>query len=256
MNKERERILTGNIAPVNRLFDLGSAEVFHENNLLLDPTGMPKFGQQDCKDFFICISENRKHWPKVFGLFTVELESFTTCTNCGNVSSQNNGSVRSTFITLECPNENISMSELIENKLNSFETMEGWKDEDGCQQKALGRNSTRIKDITRTNNLIIIVNRLIEVDGNLEIINKKVPLGGNILLEDLEENSRLFTPIAVIHHRGGIYGNTTRGHYQADVFNSASNQWMRTSDDEEPIMISKEEITEEGYIFLYKKSQR
>ena len=76
------------------------------------------------------------------------------------------------------------------------------------------------------------------------------------MLEDMKGNTGLFAPIAVIHHRGEIYGNTTCGHYQADVLDSLSNHWIRTSDDEAPIMISKEEITEEGYIFLYRKKRR
>ena len=56
-------------------------------------------------------------------------------------------------------------------------------------------------------------------------------------------------PIAIIHHSGQV----TWGHYQADVLDSKSNQWIRTSDDELPIKISESEITDQGYIYLFKK---
>ena len=110
--------------------------------------------------------------------------------------------------------------------------------------------------MNQTENLILILSRLVRsVDGNLEILKKRVPLGNNILLNDSQGNSGLFKPIAVIHHSGDVIENTTRGHYRADVLDKSSGHWFRTSDDEPPIRISKEAVTEQGYIFLYKKIQ-
>ena len=253
INKEKERILEGNIAPANRLFDLGSVEVFQDSNILVDPSGIRRIGQQDCKDFFICLSENRQHWYDVFSLFMVESVSFTTCSHCSNISSQDNSMSGSTFFLLECPIENACMSSFIERKLNSFESVANWRDEDGCNRKTIGQNSTRLKDISKTQHLIFIISRLIKVDGNLEIITRKVPLGKDILLNDVQGNSGLFTPIAVISHVGEVINNTTRGHYKADILDKLSDQWFRTSDDEAPEKIAREEITDKGYIFLYKK---
>ena len=109
--------------------------------------------------------------------------------------------------------------------------------------------------MNKTQNLIFVINRLINVDGNLEIIRRKVALGGNVFLTDVEGNSGMFSPIAVIHHSGEVVNNTTMGHYQADVLGRVSNQWFRTSDDEAPAKIQKNEVTKEGYIFVYKKLQ-
>ena len=255
INKEKERILEGNIAPMNRLFDLGLVEVFQDDNLLMDPAGIQRVGQQDCKDFFICLSENKHHWYDVYSLFVVETVSFTTCSDCNNESRQEHSMSGSTFFLFECPNENECMSSFIEKKLNTFETVENWKDEDGCQQRTIGKNSLRIKDISKTQNLIFTISRLINIGGNLEIVGRKVPLGGDILLHDVKGKSGIFTPIGVIHHSGEVIDNTTRGHYQADVLDRETNQWVRTSDDEPPMTISKRELTEEGYIFLYKRIQ-
>ena len=44
-------------------------------------------------------------------------------------------------------------------------------------------------------------------------VKARIPIGGEILIEDVNGISRLFTPIAVIHHRGEVIGDTTMGHY-------------------------------------------
>ena len=253
ISKEKERILTGNIAPMNRLFDLGSVEVFEQHNLVMDSSGIKKMGQQDCKDFFICLSENRHHWTDVYSLFMVNSISFTTCSSCNHVSTQDHNLPERTFFLFECPITNVTMSSFIEGKMNTYEEIKNWRDEDGCKQKSAGRNSTRIQDINKTENLIFILSRLIRIDGNLEIIDKKVPLGGNISINDVNGQSSLFMPIAIIHHSGEVIDNTTRGHYQADVLDKFSNHWIRTSDDAKPERITRRNITDQGYIYLYKK---
>ena len=253
IQREKKRILSKNIAPINRLFDLGSAEIFRNPNILMTSSGSRRLGQQDCKDFFICLSENKEHWFDVYKLFMVESVTFTTCTNCHYISNQDNAMSGSTFFHFECPAENISMSTFIEAKLNTYEIREDWKDEDGCKRTTIGRNSLRIKDINETENLIFVIDRLMIIDGNLQIVTNRVPLGKEVLLQDVEGKKATFTPIAVIHHNGGVINNITQGHYQADILDKKSDKWIRTSDDEDPVIISKDNITKAGYIFLYKK---
>ena len=145
------------------------------------------------------------------------------------------------------------MSSFIEAKLNDYELRYGWRDEDGCKEITVGRNCVKIKDINKTENLVFVIDRLIKVDGNVEIVGNKVSLGEEILLQDAEGKRATFTPIAVIHHNGQVVNNITQGHYQADILDKKTDQWIRTSDDEEPVIISKKEVTKAGYIFLYKK---
>ena len=109
----------------------------------------------------------------------------------------------------------------------------------------------RIDDISKLKSLIVILNRLIQVDGHIEIVRKRVPIGGEIMIEDMHGKFGLFKPIGVIHHSGEVIGSTTRGHYQADVLNKNSNQWFRTSDDEQPKLIAREEITHTQHPLLY-----
>ena len=59
IDKEKQRIIKENISPQNRLFDLGNHEIFLQRNLIVDTTSQ-RLGQQDSKDFFVCLAENRK----------------------------------------------------------------------------------------------------------------------------------------------------------------------------------------------------
>ena len=243
------------IAPLNRLFDFGNQEIFAEHNLIMDPSAVQRIGQQDCKDFFICLSENNQHWYDVYSLFKVNILSSTTCSSCQHVSSQDQNTPESSFLVFDCPAEDVSMSACIEAKLNSFEEHHQWRDEDGCKKVTVGRNSTRIQDMQKTEFLVCILSRLLSIEGNLHINDKKVPLGGNASIYDSNGELGVFEPIAVIHHSGVVTGNTTRGHYRADVLDKVSGGWIRTSDDEAPAEVSKKDVTSQGYIFLYKKAE-
>ena len=250
---EKKRIRRENIVPLNRLFDLENMQLFEDRNKFINCSQKRRFGQQDCKDFFICLSENREEWDDVFKLFVVECESYTTCPNCSYVSRPANSTTINSFIMFECPNENAIMSSYIEEKMNQFEIRENWRDEDGCGEITMGRNSFRIKDINKIKNIIFIIRRLIQFEGNLEIVKRKVALGGDIILKDVLGNSATFTPLAVIHHSGEVVNNSTQGHYQADVVDVESGQWIQTSDNEAPLRIN--EASDQGYVYMYKKIQ-
>ena len=249
---EKERIRRENIVPLNRLFDLGLPEVFESRNHLVNTARRNRIGQQDCKDFFVCLSANRNHWDDVFQEFMVETVSFTTCLNCNHVSRHGQNKSIGTFLLFDVPDEELTMASFFEQNLNNFKLVEDWRDEDGCGIRTTGKNSIRIKNIAQTQNLIFVINRLIQIDGNVQITRKKVSPGGDICLKDVEGNSATFSLISIIHHSGQVTGNTTTGHYQADVLDREFNKWVRTSDNEAPIRI--DHATDEGYIYLYKKN--
>ena len=99
-----------------------------------------------------------------------------------------------------------------------------------------------------------MLRRLISVEGQLQIVRTKVPVGRHILITDMSGQAQQFSPIAVIHHTGEVIENTTRGHYLAGVLQGQDNKWFRTSDDELPVEIKSSDLTERGYILLYKKT--
>ena len=255
IGKEKQRILKDEIAPMNRLFDLGHREFTEERNILIYPSSLQRIGQQDCKDLFICIGENREHWSDVFSLFKIETFSSTTCLSCFNLSEQNQCTPESIFLVFDCPEKDMPMSALIEENICQSVQVDNWKDEDGCQKITVGENRTRIRDIKNTEFLIFILNRLIRIDDQLQIVDRKVPLGGDVSLEDTSGHIAVFSPIAVIHHSGVVVGDTTIGHYQADVLDNVSCNWIRTSDDQPPAEVAESDLTDQGYIFLYKKQQ-
>ena len=101
-----------------------------------------------------------------------------------------------------------------------------------------------------------MLSRLIRVGDLLQIVTTKVPVGGDVTLHDASGHSAVFSPIAVIHHAGEVIQNTTRGHYQADVLQKQTNKWYRTSDEEAPVEIEERDLTQKGYIFLYKRTDK
>ena len=154
---------------------------------------------------------------------------------------------------LHVPENSVSMSTFIEKKLNGFEEMHSWRDEDGCGGTTIGRKCTRIMNLKNSEFLIFILSRLIIVDDQLKIMKTRVSATENISIKDFSGHSEEFCPIAIIHHTGEVSANTTRGHYRADVMQESTKKWFRTSDDDKPVEIEKEHISERGYIYLYKK---
>ena len=77
---------------------------------------------------------------------------------------------------------------------------------------------------------MIIINRLFKINWNLEIKRRKVSLGRNILLEDVQVNAGAFTPIGVIHHSGKSLeipqGDTTKQMFLTNQQESGSEHEM------------------------------
>ena len=243
---ERERVVRRGVAPSHTLFDLGNSR----RELRMD-----RIGQQDCKDFFFCLDENRESWTDVFNLFKIKTLSETECSSCGHSSRQKVSGNERTFITLTCPNEEVDMKDYLEDQMNSFNVVEDWRDEDGCGNQAEGRLRTRISNIEDTNYVIFVLERLTRIDERLRIMRTKVNVNQNELvhLMDIEGKFGIFEPIAIIHHSGYVVGQTTQGHYRADVKNNTTRDWFRTSDNDPPENLSAKGLTEMGYIFLYRR---
>ena len=77
------------MAPNHMLFDLGNLQIMctvDDDNIRVN-----RIGQQDCKDFFYCLDENR------------DSLTMTRCTYCNNVSQQDVSGTGFTIIELDCP---------------------------------------------------------------------------------------------------------------------------------------------------------
>ena len=254
IQKERERISRGNVSPHNMLFDLGNLQIMYDNNG--DDMRVNRIGQQDCKDFFYCLDENRESWHDVFNLFKINTLSMTECASCSHVSRQEISGPTSTIIELDCPTVSESMKHYVENKMNGYEEYNGWRDEEGCGKVTVGKSSTRIENIEDAEYIVFVLKRLIQVQNQRVIIQTEVSVDVNdrVNLTDVNGRTAQFEPISIIHHIGHVIGNTTQGHYLADVKNKVTNSWFRTSDNAPPEDITEIGLTKMGYIFLYKKT--
>ena len=251
---ERERILIMNIAPSHTLFDLGNLPGLNNEEL----RGR-RIGQQDCKDFFFCIKENRDAWPDVFDLFSIKTLSETECCNCGHISRQEVSVDNSILFSLTCPTSEIKMKDYLEDQINGFEEVKDWRDENGCGKLGNGRKRTKIINIDETEFIIFMLERLQKFNNQIHIVNTKVNVDPKEEVNLIDKDGKVgkFLPISIIHHSGSVIEETVRGHYRADVKNKETETWFRTSDNDQPKKLNSNELSKVGYIFLYKKiSQR
>ena len=252
IEKERERISANNILPENRLFHFAgtSGKSLRQLKLLSESS---RIGQQDCKDFFICLQENKGNWMDLFNLFRFSTVESTRCSQCDTVQGNFIPAIRS-FLQIDSPPVNMKMSDYLAAHLNQTTTVTDWRHEDGCGRKVNGIHTFRIQNIDQVQFITVIVNRLTyNLQGVLTINNRKIEVEPDVTIRGHDDKLVKFKPICVIHHIGHVIGNDTRGHYMADVLDVKSNRWLRTSDDEMPRAITR--VTDNGYIFLLKRDE-
>ena len=247
IEKERERIAANNILPENRLFHFAGTHTKSLRQLKL-LSESSRIGQQDSKDFFFCIQENKSHWMDLFEFFGFSTVESTRCTYCDMVQGDFIPISRS-FLQINPPSDNMKMSDFIAAHLNMTTNVTDWRHQDGCGRKGNGIHTFRIQNIDKVQFITVIVNRLsYDLQGVLTINNKKIEVEPDVTIRGHDDRMVKFKPISVIHHIGHVIGNDTRGHYMADVLDVKSNRWFRTSDDEMPRPITR--VTDNGYIFL------
>ena len=209
-------------------------------------------GQQDARDFFVCIRENKEHWMDLFVKLSVKIETYTECKICKNRSKQATSS-QHIFLEFECPADGTHMNEFIQNKLNQPESVTDWRDEDGCNKKGAGFFD-KIKSTEESEFLIIIIKRVVNFGYGQQILRNKIALGGEATISDSQNKRAIYKPVAVLFHLGDVDGQETFGHYKADILDLYSS-WFRTSDADIPRKISERNVSDQGYIYLYRKTE-
>ena len=112
----------------------------------------------------------------------------------------------------------------------------------------------KIKRIEETEFIIIVIKRLLNHGQGLKILKNRLTLGGEVTVSDSQDNRANFKPVAVLFHIGKVAGGETFGHYKTDVID-VHGSWFRTSDEDIPKKITERHISDQGYIFLYRKTQ-
>ena len=89
--------------------------------------------------------------------------------------------------------------------------------------------------------------------GRASIKTNDVTCIDNIKLQDTNDCEAIFEPICVVQHQGGLRGDgESYGHYTADVKEQRSGKWYRSSDNAVPVPINPSEVSQRGYVFLYR----
>ena len=250
LEAEITRIVTQNPIPENRLFHYYRTNT-RSYDELCKLSERNRIGQQDCKDYFVCLQENKQHWIDVFNMFRFRTQTLSQCSSCGHVS-RNPATYEQSFIMMDAPTETISLKEIIDRRLNNPELRTEWRDEDGCKQITDCYNFTRFDHHLEFEFLTVIISRLyVNQEGNLEINRNKITPDAEIQITTADERKLNYQLIAIIHHDGHVIGDDTMGHYMADILEKDTNRWIETSDDRPPREL--ELPTDEGYIFLFKK---
>ena len=203
--------------------------------------------------FFVCIRENKEHWLDLYEKLSVTIDTFTECQMCKHKSTQVTSS-KHIFLDFECPADGTKMNEFIEKKLNEPKIVTDWRDEDGCNIKGIGMHHNKIKSAEQTEFLIIIIQRLVNFGHGTQILRNKLALGGEATIFDSQNQRAVYKPVAVLFHIGDIDGREAFGHYKTDVLD-LHGSWFRTSDDDIPRKITERNVSDQGYIYLYRKNQ-
>ena len=225
--------------------DVRHRDIQHENieNLRLNL----REGQQCARDFFICLQECSEFWPDVFEYLSCVTLPHSTCSNCGNVSLSEQPKQICHY--LDAPFSDTDMKKMVDEVFNKGECRSNYTCQI-CKKKVDVCHKIQVKHCSSQNFLIFIIGRR---QGRRYINNNKISVIQSIEIMDEKQESISYSPICVIEHIS--YGKES-GHYKADVKNKTLNSWFRTSDNAIPKQIENEEITKEGYIFLYKRDNQ
>ena len=179
------------------------------------------------------------------------MRSISECKRCGHRSSPAKAN-EYMFLEFSCPDSETKMSTYMKKRMEQPEIRFEWRDEDGCGQRSEAKYHSKIENIEETEFIIILLERLVNFGNGPTILRNNVLLDQEVQLTDIENRSSKFRPLAVIFHIGNVQGQDGYGHYKADVRNLDGN-WYRTSDDMMPQKIRGDDVSDQGYIFLYQK---
>ena len=126
---------------------------------------MLQIGQQDAKDFLICLMQNQIYWPDVFNTFKVRMRSISECKRCGNRSTQDNFN-EFMFLEFDCPDSGSKMSDNMNKRLKQPEIIPDWRDEAQVYQK--------IDNIEENESIIMVIRRLVNYGNGPIILRNRV----------------------------------------------------------------------------------
>ena len=207
-------------------------------------------GEQCVRDFFIALSQCRVSWIDVYTFLNFSFQGVISCSNCGWVSNQN--IEENIYLEFDCPPNGTSLAEVVRMNLNEGVPLRyncrGGCGTTRCLQKKL------IQDVTASKYITIVLTRTIQLPtGRFKKITNNVSAIEEALIIDSQGNEGIFKCISILKHQGVLHQDgRSSGHYTADVYNNSTKTWWRTSDNDRPVPLSIDHVTENGFIFMLK----
>lgn len=272
---EKTRIVRDNVIQNYRLFHFVKTSSTSRHQLEAEAQ-LFEATQQDSKDVFVTIEENKEELQDLFNLFKYTPDVFTKCRECGHVNKSTTPLDSKCISLFDVPEDpELTMAEYVAERLNkpivrcvftylTFNSKSniifpfkryGWKCEGNPRHNTLGGdNYQQLKDISEVQFLVFVIERAEHDEhGNLKYNKFNIEVGGNVEVHDSSGGSGILEPIAVIHHEGDVTpcGQDIEGHYMADILDPLTRRWYYTSDFERPQPV--DQPSSRGSIFIYKR---
>ena len=146
---------------------------------------------QECaRDALIILTENENSWPDVYELLHHKMRQTRTCHTC---NSQFSFDIDQLYSEVLCPQNNVSLKQMLEDTVNKEERVELLCDT--CQVN--GEASINYSVVTESSSEFLII----QIKRAEENYNNNVTASEDVTLVDSAGVSHTYTPISIIHHR-------------------------------------------------------
>ena len=203
-------------------------------------------GQQCARDLFIILSEHQANWLDLYTMFHHVTLQTVYCPHCNHESRYKSSDL---YRELSCPPDGTKLRNFVQLQFNSSESVEFFC-EDGCKKKGMFKKKIQIVSKESSTFLIVVLTR--GIAGSMNNYNNRVTATDDVTIHDSENESKTYSPIAVVEHEGRVTkSGNSEGHYVCDVKNEEN--WYKTNDESIPKLIPKNKVTKYGYVILYKR---
>ena len=128
-------------------------------------------GQQCVRDYFLCLKENILCWPDVCAPFMFRITHSTQCCACNHINLSETSEL---YVDIPVPPSGSCLSKHVSEYLNISELV-GKHCEDGCKKYVQAEKRSRIKLISETEFIIIILTRAVRtLEGSSRFIGNAV----------------------------------------------------------------------------------
>ena len=200
--------------------------------------------QQCARDLLIILGEKEETWRDVHNLVWQTCKQTITCQNC---QAESFSYATQLYSEVSCPEDNVSLKNFLENNFNGvgedLEYLCG-----SCKVRGIAKQSFQLVTEASSSYFVVCLKRSEENYSNRVIATH------DITLVDSNNHPRVYTPLSIIYHQGGVEHDVRSvRHYMCDLKDVKNDKWFHTSDASEPKLLKTQQVTKNGFIVLYKR---